>query len=81
MLVIDGEIFMIGAEIDGEIGVVEVVEERGRETYEGPYEVTPTRDTQTLSTEDKIMIADVTVNPIPSNYGLITHDGFAIRIS
>lgn len=49
--------------------------------YAGPYAVTPTMETQTLATNGLHMTADVTINPIPSNYGLITHDGFGIMIS
>lgn len=35
------------------------------ERYDGPYEVTPDFDTQTLETEEKLMTDDVTVYPIP----------------
>ena len=49
--------------------------------YEGSYEVTPSQSTQTLSTNGKRMTADVVVNPIPNNYGLITWDGSVITVS
>ena len=49
--------------------------------YDGAYEVTPTRYTQTLPTEGKLLSADVIVNPIPSNYGLITYNGSFIMVS
>ena len=49
--------------------------------YEGEYEVTPTQETQTLSTAGLVMDADVTINPIPSNYGLITWDGSVLTVS
>ena len=49
--------------------------------YEGPYEATPTRSTQTFPTSDKAMTRDFTVNPIPSNYGLITWDGSKLTVS
>lgn len=49
--------------------------------YEGAYTVTPTRGTQTLATEGKRMTENVTVNPIPSNYGLITWDGSVLMVS
>ena len=39
--------------------------------YAGDYEVTPTKDTQILQTQGKFMEHNLTVNPIPSNYGLI----------
>ena len=53
----------------------------GGETYPGPYTVTPTRSTQTLQTRGLVMSADVTVNPIPPNYGLITWDGIKLTVS
>lgn len=49
--------------------------------YDGPYEVTPTQETQVLYTENKLMQHPVTINPIPSNYGLITWDGSALTVS
>lgn len=49
--------------------------------YEGDYEVTPTDSTQTLSTQNRYMTANVVINPIPSNYGLITWDGSVLTVS
>lgn len=49
--------------------------------YEGPYEATPTRETQTFTTQGFSMSQDFVVNPIPSNYGLITHDGSILTVS
>lgn len=50
------------------------------EYYSGPYEVTPTQDTQTLETADKAMKENVTVAPIPSNYGKISYDGATLTV-
>ena len=49
--------------------------------YIGPYTVTPTQETQTLKTKSKVLVKDVTVNPIPPNYGLITWDGSILTVS
>lgn len=49
--------------------------------YEGAYEVTPNLTTQILPTEGLAMWHDVVVNPIPSNYGLITWDGAKLTVS
>lgn len=51
------------------------------EDYDGPYEVTPSGETQTLTTADLHMNRNVTINPIPSNYGLITWNGSTITVS
>jgi len=50
-------------------------------SFEGPYEVTPSAEGQTLSTEFLYMTGDITINPIPNNYGLITYNGSTITVS
>ena len=49
--------------------------------YIGSYEVTPAQYAQILRTKGKRMVDDVTVNPIPSNYGLISWDGSVMTVS
>lgn len=51
------------------------------EKYEGEYIVTPSSETQTLETEGLVMKHNVTISPIPSNYGLITWNGSALTVS
>ena len=53
----------------------------GARQYEGSYTVTPTTQRQTLSTANKLMTDDVTIEPIPSNYGLITWNGSTLTVS
>lgn len=53
----------------------------GGRSYEGPYEVTPSRHVQVLPTSGRKMDDDVTVNPIPQNYGLVTWDGAVLTVS
>ena len=49
--------------------------------YTGDYTVTPTEETQTLPTQGLMMNHDVTINPIPNNYGLITWNGSVLTVS
>lgn len=49
--------------------------------YDGPTEVTPGEDRQVLRTANKTVIQDIIVNPIPSNYGLITWNGSTLTVS
>ena len=49
--------------------------------YAGPYEATPTAAAQTFTTTGKLMTADFVVNPIPSNWGLITWNGSTLTVS
>lgn len=65
----------IGLDIETQI-VASVASE-----YEGPYSVTPTEEAQTLQTKNFRMTDNIVVNPIPSNYGLITWNGSIITVS
>lgn len=49
--------------------------------YRGAYEVTPSQQTQVLETAGLKMTDNVTVNPIPSNYGLIGWNGAYMTVS
>lgn len=52
-----------------------------RPAYEGVVSVTPSADLQVLQTKDLRMTENITVNPIPQNYGLITYNGSTITVS
>lgn len=52
-----------------------------RPAYEGETEITPSAETQVLQTNNFRMTDNITINPIPSNYGLITWDGSTITVS
>ena len=51
------------------------------EEYTGAYEFTPTQGTQVIEIANKKATADITINPIPSNYGLITWNGSVLTVS
>ena len=50
-------------------------------TYSGPHEVTPSPEEQVLQTNGYVMADDITINPIPDCYGLITWDGSVLTVS
>lgn len=50
-------------------------------SYQGSYTVTPSNAVQTLPTNGMLMSGDLKVNPIPSNYGLITWNGSTLTVS
>jgi hypothetical protein len=54
---------------------------RDGEIYDGPYEFTPTQETQTVITAEKLLLENIVINPIPQNYGLITYNGSFITVS
>ena len=49
--------------------------------YGGSYEITPSETSQTLTTASRMLSQDITVGPIPSNYGLITWNGATLTVS
>lgn len=51
------------------------------EHYHGAYTITPSSEPQVLDTDTLILDDNITINPIPSNYGLITWDGTKITVS
>ena len=49
--------------------------------YDGPYTFTPSLVAQTAQTAQKIAAHNIVINPIPSNYGLITWNGSTLTVS
>ncbi len=50
-------------------------------TYEGPTEFTPSREAQVVETTEHVLLTDIVINPIPSNYGLIQWNGAVLTVS
>lgn len=50
-------------------------------TYKGEYVFTPSSEEQVVPLNGKMATDDILINPIPSNYGLITWDGSVITVS
>lgn len=51
------------------------------ESYHGSVDITPTADVQVLATQGKVLDTNITIEPIPNNYGLITYNGSTITVS
>lgn len=49
--------------------------------YSGSYEFTPTRKTQIVQTENKLLLRNIVIEPIPKNYGLITWNGSFLKVT
>ena len=49
--------------------------------YDGPYTVTPSQQKQTLPTMNKTLDQNIVIEPMPSNYGLITWNGSTLTVS
>lgn len=83
---VSGDIDFTAKTIEGEI-VTEEIEVGGDISmpsspyFTGEYVVTPSTETQIVSIGGKTAKQDITINPIPSNYGLITWDGSTLTVS
>ena len=62
-------------------GSLTVPSSAGVDKYQGEYEFTPSEDTQIIEIDGLRATQDITINPIPSNYGLITYSGSGITVS
>lgn len=77
---IDGDISLEN-NIDGEDGIFYTIEQRHYEIYQGPYTVTPSEDSIVLQIDGCAAKDNITIDPIPSNYGLITWTGSHLLIT
>lgn len=50
-------------------------------TYTGAYEFTPTSEVQIIPTAAQMLEQNITINPVPNNYGLITWNGSTLTVS
>ena len=67
---------------DGELGIfIKVSSGGGGDPYTGQTVVTPTDYTQVLYTFGKTVGDNITINPIPSNYGKIGWNGAWLTVS
>lgn len=66
---------------NGLSGNIEKAEIEKVPEYTGSYTVTPSDHAQTLNTRGLKMAENITVDPIPSNYGLITYNGNVLTVS
>lgn len=79
--IIDCPTEVIGGVIEGSVELVTPVGGAQYPDYDGPVVFTPTEEAQTLETANTVLLENITINPIPSNYGKIAWNGLGIRIS
>lgn len=51
-----------------------------QDAYKGDYKITPTSEEQVLKTKNKVLLNNVIVAPIPSNYGKISWNGATLTV-
>lgn len=58
-----------------------VINKIGSDPYEGEYVITPSGAMQILEIKNKTAAQNITIQPIPQNYGLITWNGSILTVS
>lgn len=71
----------VTSEFSAEVGILTRINEGVRPAYTGPTTITPSDTEQILETENMTVLENITINPIPSNYGLITWNGSTLTVS
>lgn len=87
-VVIGGDVSLVSV-VDGDASLLEsgkgeaeaITQYDSHSLYTGAYEFTPSSETQTIPIADLIAAEDITINPVPSNYGLITWNGSFLTVS
>ncbi len=51
------------------------------DTYDGEYIFTPSDEAQTIVTTNKLLLDNIVINPVPSNYGKIEWNGSYLTVS
>lgn len=78
-IVLDGEL-SLNIPMDGEVGTVTKVVEHDLPVYTGETDVTPSEETQTLQTANRIVLQNIVINPIPENYGRLSWTGNTLTV-
>lgn len=81
-----GEQPVIDLRIDDDVGIdlgvseQIVIEDHDTLPYRGEYEFTPTEDVQTVHINSLRATRNITINPIPENYGRLTWTGNTLTV-
>lgn len=76
--IVNGKVIQSGATVSGNI----LMAGAGDVPYfSGAYEYTPTQTVQTIQIANKMATANIIINPIPNNYGLVTWNGATLTVS
>lgn len=65
-------------EVSGNISIPETI---SPERYDGAYTFTPSGETQEIQIGGMMASQNIVIEPVPSNYGLVTWDGSTLTVS
>ncbi len=67
--------------LEVDAGLTTIIKHSEMPAYTGVTEITPSDEIQTLQTASMALYDNITINPIPSNYGKITWNGSTLTVS
>lgn len=70
-----------GDKQSGKMGITAPIVAASVPYFDGPYEYTPSAEAQTIQVNGKQADQDITIDPIPNNWGLITWNGSVLTVS
>jgi hypothetical protein len=68
------------SEPDSLTGVLTIPRVIAPDAYEGDYVITPGEEAQTMETNGKMMLGNVTIRPVPASYGRLEYNGQCLRV-
>ena len=82
---IEGSVVQVTPSINGNVSanadIVSLIRSTNYDEYTGDMEFTPSQEEQTILTDHRVVMGNITINPIPNNYGLITWNGVVLTVS
>jgi len=77
---IDGDLSLLQTE-DADAGIIYMKRDFRYPVYDGPTVFEPGAEPQILETRNTVLLENITINPIPQNYGRITWNGNTLTVS
>lgn len=71
----------VAARIDATADLAVVTRSEEHSHYQGGVTYTPSDSVQIVATKDLVLDDDITINPIPSNYGRVEWNGAFLTVS
>lgn len=77
---IDGDLSLLH-QATADAGIVYMKRDFRYPVYDGPTVFEPGPEPQVLETRNTVLLENITINPIPQNYGRITWNGNTLTVS
>lgn len=79
--IISADAVMVATEVSAIADLATITRTEDHDYYDGAVTFTPSDSAQTIATKNLVLADDITINPIPSNYGKISWNGSYLTVS